>query len=511
MVEHAHSGRIHRGVIDAAAAVGALLGAAVQERLEHGVSQADPFRGMHIDPEDAGRLLARPSLTWDGDGVRSPGSPLVWPATMRASPLEVARRGLHLDDFELAVIVLCLLPEIDGRYGPLIGFLHDDVTRKQPSIELALALLAPAGAASLDYLSYFTPDARLCAWHVLHLAAEDALIRQPLALDRAFLWFLLGDLSPDAAIAGVSRVMQPDQVIRSEGLPELVALLSHEMAGGTSVLLHGEDDYNALSIAALASERCRRHLLVVDGAGVAESETADSLLQRCLREAVLRDLTPCITGAATLLQKSSRHAACRRRLQQCPVPYVLISPSVAGEVAYVDRGVLPVAVPAASAAERLAQWRELAGSRGIALDERTLLALAETEGLGGALLEEVVALAAAAAAAQCEPCTGRHVQQAARSVLRQRGPSLTLIVPRFNWEDIVLPTDRLLILRHLCSRVRYRSRVQRTWGMGRGIAPGVTALFTGPPGTGKSMAAEVIASDLGLDLCKIDLAQVVSK
>ena len=127
------------------------------------------------------------------------------------------------------------------------------------------------------------------------------------------------------------------------------------------------------------------------------------------------------------------------------------------------------------------------------------------------MIEEVATVAEATALADGVEATGGHIQRAARSALRQRAPSLSVNAPRFTWDDIVLPADRLLVLRHLCSRVRYRSQVQQTWGLGRGIMPGVTALFAGLPGTGKSMAAEVIASDLGVDLCKIDLAQVVSK
>src|SRR5207248_2937323 len=106
---------------------------------------------------------------------------------------------------------------------------------------------------------------------------------------------------------------------------------------------------------------------------------------------------------------------------------------------------------------------------------------------------------------------GHHLQLAARGALRQRAAALAVTSPRFGWDDIVLPPDRLDLLRHLCSRVRHRSHVQQTWGVGREALPGVTALFAGEPGTGKSMAAEVIAADLGLDVYKIDLAQVVSK
>jgi SpoVK/Ycf46/Vps4 family AAA+-type ATPase len=87
------------------------------------------------------------------------------------------------------------------------------------------------------------------------------------------------------------------------------------------------------------------------------------------------------------------------------------------------------------------------------------------------------------------------------------------IEPRYAWDDIVLPEDQLSILREIVSTVRGRPRVLEEWGVGRKLvsSAGVTVLFAGPPGTGKTMSAEVIAGELGLDLFKIDLSTVVSK
>jgi SpoVK/Ycf46/Vps4 family AAA+-type ATPase len=87
------------------------------------------------------------------------------------------------------------------------------------------------------------------------------------------------------------------------------------------------------------------------------------------------------------------------------------------------------------------------------------------------------------------------------------------ITPRYDWEDIILPTDQIQILRELVSTVRHRSMVLEEWGLGKKLASSgaVTVLFAGPPGTGKTMSAEVIARDLGLDLYKIDLSSLVSK
>jgi SpoVK/Ycf46/Vps4 family AAA+-type ATPase len=87
------------------------------------------------------------------------------------------------------------------------------------------------------------------------------------------------------------------------------------------------------------------------------------------------------------------------------------------------------------------------------------------------------------------------------------------IDPVYTWDDIVLPEDAMDQLRELCARVTHGSRVLGEWGFGRKLSQGkgANALFAGPSGTGKTMAAEIIANELGLDLYKIDLAGLVSK
>jgi len=87
------------------------------------------------------------------------------------------------------------------------------------------------------------------------------------------------------------------------------------------------------------------------------------------------------------------------------------------------------------------------------------------------------------------------------------------ITPRYTWSDIVLPAGRLEQLREICNSMRHRPRVYEEWGFDRklSLGKGLNVLFAGPPGTGKTMAAEVLAGDLGLDLYKIDISAMVSK
>jgi AAA+ superfamily predicted ATPase len=112
------------------------------------------------------------------------------------------------------------------------------------------------------------------------------------------------------------------------------------------------------------------------------------------------------------------------------------------------------------------------------------------------------AVTAADFLAACRAQADRKLAQVARQV-----------EPRARWTDLVLPPDQMAQLREICDQARYRHVVLGDWGFARrlSLGKGLNVLFSGPPGTGKTMAAEVIANELELDLYKIDLSQVVSK
>lgn len=110
--------------------------------------------------------------------------------------------------------------------------------------------------------------------------------------------------------------------------------------------------------------------------------------------------------------------------------------------------------------------------------------------------------------------TTRDLLAAARAHSSPRlGSMARKIAPRFGWEDIVLPVDQRQILQELVATVRHRPTVLDEWGVADKLASsrGITVLFTGPPGTGKTMAAEIMSGELGLDLYKIDLSGIISK
>src|SRR5262249_31752160 len=110
--------------------------------------------------------------------------------------------------------------------------------------------------------------------------------------------------------------------------------------------------------------------------------------------------------------------------------------------------------------------------------------------------------------------TMRDLSDACRLHSNQKLATLARkVTPKYEWQDIVLPADRLEQLREICNHVKYRDQVYGDWGFEHklSLGKGLSVLFAGPSGTGKTMAAEIIAGELGLDLYKIDLSTVVSK
>ena len=190
-------------------------------------------------------------------------------------------------------------------------------------------------------------------------------------------------------------------------------------------------------------------------------------------------------------------------------------------------GLIPVSFAFADVSCRQACWEANLAREGLTLSRADVSALAGRFQVTPRQIEDAVACARnqarwRTAAESVDPAGGGTVNQpsihemfaAARAQSGSQLDSLAQKVATQNsWEDIVLPEDAVAQLREICQRVLCRWRVMHDWGFDRKLSTGrgVSTLFAGPAGTGKTMAAEVVANELGLDLYKIDLSGVVSK
>ena len=177
-----------------------------------------------------------------------------------------------------------------------------------------------------------------------------------------------------------------------------------------------------------------------------------------------------------------------------------------------------VAIAPLGFAARLARWHAALAARDVELSEDAVQGLADRLRLSSSQIDDAVAIALARARfrqhAKSDAVGADDLIAAARSLIQPRLPGVARKLPIVHeWNDLVLPPDTIAQLRELTERAEQRERVLESWGFARKLSTGrgVTALFTGAPGTGKTMAAQLIAGQLALDLYRIDLAGVVSK
>jgi SpoVK/Ycf46/Vps4 family AAA+-type ATPase len=199
-------------------------------------------------------------------------------------------------------------------------------------------------------------------------------------------------------------------------------------------------------------------------------------------------------------------------------PMVFLDGEIAAESAHVWREITYFTVPMSrpSFIQRAEIWRGILEEYHSSVEATDMAELAVKFKFSRSQIRDA-AVAAANLARWREGAsriTIRDLYEACRTHSNQKLSSLAHKIPtKYRWDDIVLPQDRTEQLREICNHVKYRDRVYSEWGFDKKLAmgKGLCVLFAGPSGTGKTMSADIIAGELGLDLYKIDLSNVVSK
>ncbi|WUT00783.1 ATP-binding protein [Streptomyces sp. NBC_00708] len=489
-----------RHLLTRATAVEQRIRRAVEARQRTDPDPEDAFRGLYLTDENIARLL-------NEEGARGFPDPVEDESVTAPSRLTALATDFGLTALDTEILLIALVPDLDDRFEAFYGYLNDDVTRRRPSIGLALGLcgVSPADAVARGRLAAGAPlrDAGL-------LLAED--------LDRPFLSralrvpdrvtaHLLGDDTRDPRIADLTA---PWHAVGGVGDP---APLARVLAEGVPLAYLSEDQGGAgTALAASALERAGRRVLGVDLARLAADPAPADAVRTLVREARL-------TGAglvcAPLDAVSREHPHLLRLLTATPVPTVMVG-RVPWDASWSAVPPLLLHAPRVEPSARGALWSEAyrrtgSGPVPAGIDPDHLLApfLLTPEQVTGAAHS-----AAQTARLDGGTLTPDHVRRGARA---QNAAGLDRLArriePTVTWDDLVLPPDAHAQLRELTARARHRDRVLGEWAMrpGGGRGRGVSALFAGDSGTGKTMSAEVIAADLGLDLYTVDLATVIDK
>jgi hypothetical protein len=440
----------------------------------------DPFRGLYISDEVALRLTR-------GDSASS--------ADER---LEEATRALGLDLLDSAVLAVCAAPELNPRFGRLYAYLQDDVTRKLPSPRLVGHLLEGDGLSAADVMTSLDRDRPLRRHGALKLMgdATTPLAERPIKVADRLAAFLVGARMDELAAPLRMRLipMPAHDPGRDEAVSALTAMLSRPSR--LPVVLAGPD---AESLLAKAT---RRPLVVVD---VRDMENRDVMADAALISAM--EGRPVVFEGLEDLEPAER-ARVLRAIEQRAERTVIATSSRTAALALGDRTVLLVESPSPTFAERRQAWADLTGT------EQTADVAAKFRLSIGQIVEAAeVARLAALAHDQPVPSPAELDLGARQASSSRLGELAARLPPGFRWEDLVLPERQLELLQSISSYLRHRDRVLSEWGYDKSVArtQGLKVLFAGESGTGKTMAAQVLAAQLGLEIFRVDLATIVSK
>lgn len=501
----------------------------------------DPYRGLHLSLEEIEQLLNRQPgaspLQIDVEQEHQPLSSLI----DKDSPLFWLQQTYNLSDFDLEVAAIALAPEIDRRYERLYAYLQDDVTCKLPSVDLALNLLCISGTAKLLRRQHFATDAPLLRHHLLNLITDPnqlnpSLLAHYIALDEQVVGMLLGEKGLDSRLTTFCQLIQPTIYLKELPLQidvkqalDVVCNYSWQKNKPLRLYFEGVDRASKRRTAEALAREINTPLLMVDLARIVDMRDFDATLKLILREASFQNALLYFDKLDA--GKDNDRVIYYQYLIEAIAEYsgitVLAGLEPWASIATGVTGMITVPFGIPDFAVRRLCWQTQLTAAGISIEKQDIDALVDQFRLTPDQIADAVVTAnnnvlwQVAANVTCSELESKipnpklsHLYAAARA---QSGHNLTAmaqkIEPKYSLNDIVLPSDQHQQLREISNQMKYRHIVQGDWGFDQklSLGKGLNALFCGPPGTGKTMATEAIASELQLDLYKIDLSQVVSK
>ena len=424
-------------------------------------------------------------------------------------PLTALFSRFGLDDFERKSVVLAYAAEIDLKYTKLFAYLQDDMTRKAPGVSLCCELFLPENTELTACVSRFKSGS------FLRLFESGELDKGLLVLRREVVEFLangsLSDCDAFRIFDGASGERLDPLTIQENVARQLDAAFCYRER--CCIRLCGPEGggkrFQIEHLFARQRDRCVFADLESEGwretarSAALAADLTDSCL--CLYHLDRRDEAgqpvPPPQSMLEELEKLELHRNKRFFLSRMSVPMRLRTLTVDLEL------------PQANESERLTLFNSFL--RDVRLTGCTAEELAAKFRFSPRQIriacEQAVGLARLDGAGEV---SGALIHRCCyRQAVHRLGELASQVEPAYTWDDVVLPEAQKNLMRRACGHIRYKHQVSVRWGFQRkiGYGWGLSILFAGSPGTGKTMCAQVIAHELNMELYKINLSQIVSK
>jgi hypothetical protein len=419
-----------------------------------------------------------------------------------------------LSEFERNLLLLCAGVELDASFPVLCAAASGDDQRSYPTLSLALAVLEGMHWAAL------TPAGALRKWRLIEVASGSGLTNSPLRIDERILHYLMGVQHLDDRLLGM---VEPVQV--TEDLVLSHWQLAQKMVAAWSVgandflklpilQLCGNEVASKRPIAAVACQVLGQNLYTIAAHSVPTSPSDLNLFKLLWeREVALGNSVLLVDCDDLEAADVAREAAIAHLCEWLRSPVII---ATADRRRARLRPSLAFDIGSPTTSEQYQVWEAALGTIAHSLNGQ-VEALVSQFNLSAPVIQATCSQVKREWQQQESPETGDFKGLLWDSCRAQARPKLDDLAQRIDciagWEDLVLPEAQKLVLRETAAHVKQRAKVYEGWGFGgksnRGL--GISALFAGASGTGKTMGAEVLARELRLDLYRIDLSAVISK
>ena len=429
--------------------------------------------------------------------------------------LDILAAVFSLSPFERNIVLMCAGMELDSTFDSLCAAIQGDL-RPFPTFSLALAALPDA------HWSALAPDASLRYWRLIEVSTNGLLTKSRLRLDERVLHYLTGVSSRDERLAGIVKPLlsEGDLVPSHSKLADnLVRAWSQrlEKSALPAVLLYGDDNTGKQAIATSICAELEMNIETISAHDLpAVSNELYDLTRLWEREAALNGSALFFDCSETDTTDTGRLNIITRFCEH--IRGALIISSRKRNI-NLKRSIITFEVKKPTTDEQQALWKSSLGAEADNLNGKLGMIVSQFDLSAHTIRHassEILCYLETNGSENNDSSNGigKMLWDECRESTRPRLDDLAQrIEPVATFDDIVLPELQKQILKEVAIHVRQRAKVYGEWGFAakeaRGL--GISALFTGVSGTGKTMAAEALANELSLDLYRIDLSQVVNK
>ena len=424
-----------------------------------------------------------------------------------------------LSNFERDVLLLCAGMEFDSTWGSLCAELNGDRQHNYPTFGLALAMLpAPNWAA-------FTPKATLRRWRLIEVGAGSTLTNSPLRIDECILHYLAGAQHLDDRLVGIVEPLTAGGYL----VPSHAKLANLMVSTWVKALNHsdilpvlqlcGVEDVSKKAIAEAVCTEFQLNLYTISAETIPTDISQLNLLEcLCEREYSLSSMALLLEWNEPQTGDIARESVIARFIERINCPLIISSRDRRRQR---QRPLIAFDVYQPTPEEQHAIWLDALGEIAPTLNGQ-IKNLVDHFNLSPAAIHSACLKVKGMVSVEHKDTTDLSSQLPIQNQLwdtcrAQARSGMEDLAQRMesgaSWDELVLPEKERQVLRDIVAHVRQRTKVYENWGFGgkgkRGL--GISALFAGGSGTGKTMAADVLAQELQLDLYRIDISSIVSK